>query len=147
MRRLPVLLASLALAPFALAACGGDGKESETESEGASGSTIACRGDAFDGDLGLPANFPTPPEFVAVSSEQEGPTRVVVGYWESGLDEAYREWKDAVEGAGFDVTFDELEDKDSEVAYEGSGNTGIIQLRDRCEEDEVTYVRITARPE
>jgi len=144
-RRLSILLASLAIAPFALAACGGDNSESETE--GDDGARIACRGDTYDGDLGLPENFPTPPEFVAVSSEQEGATRVVVGYWESGLDEAYREWKDAVESAGFDVTFDELEDKDSEVAYEGSGNTGIIQLKDRCEEDEVTYVRITARPE
>ena len=95
----------------------------------------------------MPANFPTPGEFVVTQSTQEGPTRVVVGYWESGLDEAYREWKDQVEEAGFNVTFDELEDKDSEVAYEGSGRTGIIQLKDSCNEDEVTYVRITSRPE
>jgi hypothetical protein len=136
------LLGALA---FALAGCGGDSKE-EGESA-AEGATIECRADAYDGDLGLPANFPTPPEFVATSSTQEGPTRVVVGYWESDLEEAYREWKEKVEEAGFKVTFDELEDKDSEVAYEGSGNTGIVQLRDRCVEDEVTYVRITARPE
>jgi hypothetical protein len=136
------LLGALVLA---LAGCGGDKKEEEeTATEGA---TIQCRADAYDGDLGLPANFPEPAEFVATSSALEGPTRVVVGYWESGLDEAYREWKDEVEQAGFNVTFDELEDKDSEVAYEGSDTTGIIQLRDRCEEDEVTYVRITARPE
>ena len=146
MRRLSILFASLALAPFALAACGGDGG-GESEAEGGEGAKIACRGDAYDGDLGLPENFPTPAEFVATSSEQEGPTRVVVGYWESGLDEAYREWKDAVEGAGFDVTFDELEDHDSEIAYDGSGRTGLIQLRDTCEEDGVTYVRITSRPE
>ena len=136
------LLGALALA---LAGCGGDKKnEEETAAEG---TTIECRADTYDGDLGLPANFPRPPEFVATSSTEEGPTRVVVGYWESELDEAYREWKDQVEEAGFKVTFDELEDKDSEVAYEGSGHTGIVQLRDRCEEDEVTYVRITARPE
>ena len=72
---------------------------------------------------------------------------VVVGYWESGLDEAYNEWKDQVEEAGFNVTFNENEDKDAEVAYEGSGRTGIIAARDRCNEDEVTYVRITSRPE
>jgi hypothetical protein len=136
------LLGALALA---LAGCGG-GSDEEGESA-AEGTTIECRGDTFSGDLGLPANFPQPPEFVATSSTQEGPTRVVVGYWESDLEEAYREWKEKVEEAGFNVTFDELEDKDSEVAYDGSGNTGIIQLRDRCEEDEVTYVRITARPE
>ena len=136
------LLGTLTLA---LAGCGGDGKNEEEA--GGENATIECRADAYDGDLGLPANFPEPAEFVATSSTQEGPTRVVVVYWESELDEAYREWKDKVEEAGFKVTFDELEDKDSEVAYDGSGHTGIIQLRDRCEEDEVTYVRITARPE
>ena len=138
------LLLALVVA-FVAAGCGGDKKE---ESEGAGGETkIDCRADEFSGDPQLPANFPTPGEFVVTSSTQEGPTRVVVGYWESGLDEAYREWKDQVEEAGFNVTFDELEDKDSEVAYEGSGKTGIIQLKDRCNEDEVTYVRITSRPE
>ena len=140
------LLALLGLLVLALAGCGGDNKDEE-EAAGSEGATIECRADAYDGDLGLPANFPEPAEFVATSSTQEGPTRVVVGYWESGLDEAYREWKDEVEKEGFKVTFDELEEKDSEVAYEGSGHTGIIQLRDRCDEDEVTYVRITARPE
>jgi hypothetical protein len=133
------------LGSLALAGCGGD--SNNEEEAGGESATIQCRADAYDGDLGLPANFPEPAEFVATSSTQEGPTRVVVGYWESELDEAYREWKDKVEEAGYKVTFDELEDKDSEVAYDGSGHTGIIQLRDKCEEDEVTYVRITARPE
>ena len=141
---------------FAAAGCGGGGDNNAAETDtvaaetdtGAGGETkIDCRADEFSGDPQLPANFPTPGEFVVTSSTQEGPTRVVVGYWESGLDEAYKEWKDQVEEAGFNVTFDELEDKDSEVAYEGSGKTGIIQLKDRCNEDEVTYVRITSRPE
>jgi hypothetical protein len=133
-----------ALLCIVLAGCGG-GKE-EAEAGGEEG-TITCRADAFDGDPGLPENFPTPGEFVVTESTLEGPTRVVVGYWESGLEEAYREWKDQVEEAGFNVTFDEIEDRDSEVAYQGSGRTGIIQLKDKCEEDEVTYVRITSRPE
>jgi hypothetical protein len=141
------LVVAIAVALVA-AGCGGGDKAAETETVGAGGETkIDCRADEFSGDPQLPANFPTPGEFVVTSSTQEGPTRVVVGYWESGLDEAYREWKDQVEEAGFNVTFDELEDKDSEVAYEGSGRTGIIQLKDRCNEDEVTYVRITSRPE
>ena len=139
-----LVLALAALLCIVVAGCGGDGEESEA---GGEGSTITCRADAFDGDPGLPENFPTPGELVVTESTMEGPTRVVIGFWESGLDEAYREWKDEVEQAGFNVTFDELEDKDSEVAYEGSGRTGIIQLKDRCEEDEVTYVRITSRPE
>jgi hypothetical protein len=138
-------LALAALLCVVVAGCGGDNK-GEAEG-GGDETTITCRADAFDGDPGLPANFPTPGEFVVTESSLEGPTRVVIGYWESGLEEAYREWKDQVEEAGFNVTFDELEDRDSEVAYQGSGRTGIIQLKDKCEEDEVTYVRITSRPE
>lgn len=142
---LALALALAALLCIVLAGCGGDNKE-EAEA-GGDEATITCRAAEFDGDPGLPDNFPTPGEFVVTESDMEGPTRVVIGYWESGLDEAYREWKEKVEEAGFNVTFDELEDKDSEVAYEGSGRTGIIQLKDKCEEDEVTYVRITSRPE
>ena len=142
------LVVAIAVAFVAAGCGGGDNKAAEAETVGAGGETkIDCRADEFSGDPQLPANFPTPGEFVVTSSTQEGPTRVVVGYWESGLDEAYREWKDQVEEAGFNVTFDELEEHDSEVAYEGSGRTGIIQFKDRCNEDEVTYVRITSRPE
>jgi hypothetical protein len=133
-----------AAAGFLVAGCGGGKKEEAASSQGAK---IDCRADAFKGNPSLPAKFPIPAEFTVTESTLEGPTRVVVGYWESGLDEAYREWKDQVEEAGFHVTFDELEDHDSEVAYEGSGRTGIVQLKDRCTEDEVTYVRITSRPE
>ena len=141
-----MLLLTLAVAAgFLAAGCGGD-KKNETEGA-AEGAKIDCRADAFKGDPGLPAKFPIPAEFTVTESTEEGPTRVVIGYWESGIDEAYREWKDRIEEAGFKVTFDELEEHDSEVAYDGSGRTGIIQLRDRCNEDEVTYVRITSRPE
>ena len=96
---------------------------------------------------GLPTGFPSPAEFTVTSSKQQGPTRVVDGFWESELDEAYRDFKDAVVGAGYDVTFDELDDHDAEVAYKGSGRSGLIALRDRCTEAAVTLVRITNRPE
>ena len=142
----PRLLALVLAAMLCLVAagCGGEKEESEAGGEEA---TITCRADEFNGDPELPENFPTPGELVITESDMEGPTRVVVGYWESDLEEAYREWKERVEEAGFNVTFDELEEHDSEVAYEGSGRSGIIQLKDKCEEDEVTYVRITSRPE
>jgi hypothetical protein len=139
------MLALAVAAGFLAAGCGGD-KKTETEGS-AAGAKIDCRADAFKGDPGLPAKFPIPAEFTVTESTQEGPTRIVVGYWESGIDEAHREWKDRMEEAGFKVTFDELEEHDAEVAYDGSGRTGIIQLRDRCNEAEVTYVRITSRPE
>ena len=138
MRRLIVLL-PLVLAPMALGACGG-------------GSTVeiprtACRADAHRGDVGLPAGFPSPAEFTVTDSKQQGPTRVVDGYSESQLDEAYQEFKDAVEGADYDVTFDEIEAHDAEVGYRGSGRSGLIALEDRCTEADVTRVRITNRPE
>ena len=133
----------LALVVFALAGCGDGEKDKGSASEGP---RVDCRVDAYKGDAQLPANFPAPAEFTVTTSTQEGPTRVVVGYWESALDEAHREWKDQLEEGGFDVTFDELEDHDSEVAYRGSGRSGLVQLKDRCNEDEVTWVRITSRP-
>jgi hypothetical protein len=139
------LALALALAVgFVAAGCGGGAKKGESTS--ATGSKIDCRAAAYKGDPGLPAKFPIPAEFTVTQSTLEGPTRVVIGYWESAIDEAHREWHDRMQEAGFKVTFDELEAHDSEVAYDGSGRTGIIQLRDRCNEDQVTYVRITSRP-
>lgn len=140
MRR-SILLALLVLTPFAVAACGGDGGGSADTI-----SRVACTSPAFSGDSGLPADFPRPAEFTITDSRQEGPTRVVEGYWKSGLEEAYGEWKDAVERAGYDVTFDEQEEHDAEVAYDTGETSGLIALRDRCEEEDVTYVRITNRP-
>jgi hypothetical protein len=140
MRRLQILLPVL-LAPLVLAACGGGGKSAGEIPR------AACRSAAFEGNVGLPADFPRPAELTVTNSKLQGPTRVVDGYWESELDEAYREFKAAVEEAGYDVTFDEIEDHDAEVAYKGSGRSGLIALRDQCTEDGVMLVRITNRPE
>jgi hypothetical protein len=77
------LVFAIAVAFVAAGCGGGDNKAAETETVGAGGETkIDCRADEFSGDPQLPANFPTPGEFVVTSSTQEGPTRVVVGYWE-----------------------------------------------------------------
>ena len=89
MRRLPMLVMFVVVFTLALTACGsGDG---DSESEGAEGAKIDCRADAFEGDPGLPENFPTPAEFTVTKSTEEGPTTVVIGYWESDLEEAYNE--------------------------------------------------------
>jgi len=142
-----MLALTLALAVgFVAGGCGSGGEKKGESATSATESKINCRAAAFKGNPGLPAKFPIPAEFVVTQSTLEGPTRVVIGYWESAIDEAHREWKDRVTEAGFKVTFDELEDHDSEVAYDGSGRTGLIQLRDRCNEADVTYVRITSRP-
>jgi hypothetical protein len=71
---------------------------------------------------------------------------VVDGYWTAGLDEAYKEFKDQVDRAGYTVLFTEKEEHDAEISYKGSGRTGQIALRDNCTEDDTTRVHITNRP-
>ena len=134
-RRL-LLLALVSLVP---AACGG-GTVAEVPRS-------PCRAEPLGGETGLPASFPRPDEFVVTGSKRQGPTQVVDGFWEAGLEDAYREFREAVEAAGYDVTFDEIEAHDAEVGYAGSGRSGQIALRDHCTEDGVTLVRITNRPE
>jgi hypothetical protein len=137
-------LAALALGLFA-AGCGDDDKSSEGgESEGAK---TACKADALSGDSGLPAAFPIPGELTLTETSKDGPSTIVDGYWASGLDEAYEEYKPQVEAAGYTVTFTEKEEADAEIAYTGDGKSGIIALRADCSEgDETTRVHITNRP-
>jgi hypothetical protein len=140
----------LALAPLAgviaiaAAGCGGGGNEEEEAAEGA---RTACRAPATTEETGLPAAFPVPGELTFTSARKDGPTNVADGYWSAGLDEAYDEYREAVERAGYDITFTEKEEDDAEIAYEGSGRTGLIALRDDCAEDETTRVHVTSRPE
>ena len=47
--------------------------------------------------------------------------------------------------AGYKVLFEELEDHDSEVSWQGEGRTGQVALRDECGGDKI-YVHITNRP-
>jgi len=153
LRRFTLLVAMTALSPLVLAACGGEQGDWE-----AAGRRIECRGSGIVGGLGLPWGFPAPTGLTATGATSEGPTRVVVGYFEEGLDDAHRMWKDALELAGYRVTFDEVENRDAEVAYSGVRGSGIVQIRDRCQEavptrgrgrfraDDIVYVRITSRP-
>ena len=81
------------------------------------------------------------------TAQKDGPTVVVDGYWTAGLDEAFKEYKDQVEQAGYTVTSDEKEDHDAEINYKGSGKVGQIALKDNCTESDTTRVHITNRPE
>ena len=101
-------------------------------------SAITCEGDALEGDTGLPAKFPTPPELTYVKSEQLGPTRVVNGYFEGSLEMAYEDYKSGFKSAGYKVLFDEIEENDSEVSYEdpASSTTGIVALKAECDDDD-----------
>lgn len=78
--------------------CGGSDKSSGGESEG---SKTACKKPATSSATGLPAAFPVPGELTLTEVRKDGPTNVVDGYWTAGLDEAYEEFKDQVERAGY----------------------------------------------
>ena len=135
---------------LSLAGCGGgDDGESEEEREGeASGrGTVTCEGSGTSEATGLPDGFPQIEGITWVSNEEAGPTRVVDGYADEGLEALYDAYKSGFEDAGWDVTFDEIEEDDAEVAYReaGGGSDGIVALRS-CDEDR-TSVHVTNRPE
>ena len=122
------------------AGCGG-GESGESES-----AATACKAPATSQPTGLPAAFPVPGELTFTSVRKDGPTIVVDGYWTSGLDEAYKEFRDHVTEAGYTVLFDEKEEHDAEISYKGSGRTGQIALRENCSESDTTRIHITNRP-
>jgi hypothetical protein len=135
-------MAVVALTGVLLAAgCGGGEKESE-------GSKTACKADATTAETGLPAGFPIPAEVTVTAVRTDGPSQVVDGYWTAALDEAYPEYKEAVESAdGYEILFSEQEEDDAEISYKGEGRSGQIALREDCSESDTTRVHITSRPE
>src|SRR3954452_7975350 len=131
------------------AGCGSSdsGSSGETDKGGESESArTACKKPATSKSTGLPAAFPVPGELTVTQVRKDGPTVVVDGYWTAGLDEAYREFKDQVGQAGYQVLFTEKEEHDAEISYKGSKRTGQIALRDDCTESDTTRVHITSRP-
>jgi hypothetical protein len=142
------LLAALA---FAIAGCGGGGeKEGESEQPSAQ-AKAACNGDALAASekLKLPPSFPQieADKLTYTVQHTEGPTDVVEGYFHGSVEEAHDEFKRELEGAGYKILFDELEEHDSEVSWEGEGRTGQVALREECGESDKIYVHITNRPE
>ncbi|MGE5690407.1 MAG: hypothetical protein ACM33B_07600 [Pseudomonadota bacterium] len=135
---------------LSLSGCGGgDGEsEAEREAEAATGrGTVTCEGSATSEATGLPAGFPELEGITWVSAEDKGPTRVVDGYADRGLEELYDDYRSGFEDAGWSVTFDEIEEDDAEVAYKTADESsdGIVALRS-CDDDR-TSVHITNRPE
>jgi|1186.fasta_scaffold35537_3 energy-coupling factor transporter ATP-binding protein EcfA2 len=131
--------------------CGKSEQEKASEAAGQSGrGTITCDGSATSASTGLPAGFPQPDAVTYVTATKSGPTNVVDGFSTESLKGMYNEYKDRFEEAGYDVTFDELEEDngDSEVAYKTKdGTEGIVALRggDACDNGNVS-VHITNRP-
>jgi hypothetical protein len=139
-----------ALIPLALVAvlagCGGK-SEAEKEREAGSGrGTVTCEGSATSAATGLPADFPEIEAITFVKTSKSGPSRIVDGFAEEGLEDLYDEFKSSFEDAGYTILFDEREEDDAEVSYRTKDETteGQVALRS-CDEDK-TSVHITNRP-
>ena len=135
------------LAGVLLAGCGGK-SESEKEKEAAQSGrgTVTCEGSAMSGETGLPADFPQIEGVVWVKSSTAGPSKVVDGYTEKGLEDVYNGVIDGFNSAGYTILFKEKEEDDAEVSYKTKdGSTeGQVALRS-CDEDK-TSVHVTNRP-
>jgi hypothetical protein len=133
---------------LALAACGGDDdSESEAEREAERGAAFApiCEMTAMSGETGLPAGFPIPDSVTWVKSEEAGPSQVVEGFAEGELEDVYDDWHQQFEDSDYDITFDEQEEHDAEISFDGGGRSGQVKLADECAEGKV-YARVTSRP-
>jgi hypothetical protein len=143
------LCALLGAVVLALAGCGGGAKKGESEQPSAA-AKAACTGNALaDSEkLKLPPSFPQIEQDKVTYTQQrtEGPTDIVEGYFHGDVKEAHDEYKKELQGAGFKILFDELEDHDSEVSWKGEGRTGQVALREECGDPGKTYIHITNRP-
>jgi hypothetical protein len=128
-----------------LAGCGGE-KKGEEEGELGKGAAAACNGTAISGAPKLPTGFPQIENVTYTKQETQGPTEVVEGYFEGSVKDAHEEYKKELQGAGFDILFDELEEDDSEVSWKGEGRSGQVALREECGSDDKIFVHITNRP-
>ena len=138
------LIVLVVLIVLTAATCGGNDESGEEESEG--GAAIACSGDPVTPKL--PADFPEVDGLTYTKSTTSGPSEIADGYFEGDLEEAYESFKSAFQDAGYTITFDEIEEDDSEVAYKGGdeNRSGIVALRDECSESGMVSVHITSRP-
>jgi hypothetical protein len=136
------LVSILVVATLAVAAAGCGGGDSDKDKEAADCGAAPA---AMSGSPQLPAQFPTPSGVTYTSQEKDGPTTKVSGYHDGDLDEAYDEYKSALDGkGGYSVTDKEKEKDDAVVNFSGHGTTGQVALKE-CDEDR-TNVAITVRP-
>ena len=127
--------------------CGGDEARQTTASPPAPArAAVACDGPAVAGDL--PADFPRIAGVTYTQSVIAGPSTIVDGYYEGRLADAYKAYRAALRKGTYDVIFDELEARDSEVAYIGGKveRSGVVALRDNCAQAGRISVHITNRP-
>jgi hypothetical protein len=132
------------LIAFSAAACGGGDESGEEEAERA---VVECEGASVEANL--PADFPEVAGVTYTKSSSAGQSRIVDGYYEGSLEDAYENFKTAMRDAGYSVIFDEIEEEDSEVTYSGGdeGTSGIVALRENCAQSDRVSIHVTNRPE
>jgi hypothetical protein len=135
------LVLALSLVAFVVPACGG---EKEKEKEQAS-KPCPAPPPPVSSQPKLPARFPKPKEVTYTAAEQAGPSTKVSGYWSGDVDSAFEGYKDAFSAAGWDVSKDEREAVDAEIAFAHGSANGQVKLLQTCAGR--TSVTITLRPE
>ena len=139
--------AAIGLAVLLAAGCGG--KKSESEGGALNKEAVAaCNGSALAEAPNLPASWPQieTDKVTYTKQETKGPTTIVEGYFNGDIKEAHDEWKKELQASGYKILFDELEDHDSEVSWQGEGRSGQVALREECGSADKIYVHITNRP-
>jgi hypothetical protein len=136
------------LAVLTLAACGGGKSDAEKQREAGRSEAFApiCQMSAMSGDTGLPADFPAMGDITFVKSEKAGPSLIVEGYGDGKLEDLYNELHSKFESSDYKITFDEREDHDAEISFEGGGQSGQVKFADECGQEGRVYVRVTSRP-
>jgi len=139
--------AVIGLVMLLVAGCGGDKDESGGEALNTE-AKAACEGSPLTAAPKLPPSWPQIESDKLTYTKQEttGPTNVVEGYFNGDIEEAHDEWKKELQDSGYKILFDELEDHDSEVSWEGEGRSGQVALREDCGSSDKIYVHITNRP-
>jgi hypothetical protein len=137
----------VAMSVVAAAGCGGGGGESE-EGELGKQAQAACTGSPLSEAPKLPASFPQieADKLTYTQQSTQGPTNVVEGYFNGDVKEAHEEFEKELEGVGYEILFNELEEHDSEISWKGEGRTGQVAMREECGDSDKTYVHITNRP-
>jgi hypothetical protein len=93
----------------------------------------------------LSTSFPKPKEVTYTAVQKAGPSTKVTGFWGGDVDSAFEGYKDAFASAGWDVTKDEHEAVDAEIAFRHGSANGQVKLLQTCAER--TSVTITLRPD
>jgi hypothetical protein len=134
------LVMMLGLVTAFTVSCGGEEEEKEQASK-------ACPSPppALSAEPELPTRFPKPKEVTYTAAQKAGPSTKVSGYWSGDVDSAFEGYKDAFSSAGWDVTKDEHEEVDAEIAFAHGSANGQVKLLQTCAGR--TSVTITLRPE